>query len=54
MTVTRAGTAHLDRHGVRACRAGQRVRVRTRSGTLVAAGTFRRHHHDMMAAGGRT
>jgi hypothetical protein len=54
MTVTRAGYAHLDRHGVAACRAGQPVRVRTSSGTLVAAGTFHRHHHGgMMAAGVR-
>ncbi len=47
MTVSRAGYAHLDRHGVAACHAGQSVRVRTKSGTLVAAGTFRRHHAMM-------
>jgi hypothetical protein len=53
MTVTRAGFAHLDRHGAPACRAGQPVRVRTGSGTLVAAGTFRRdHHHGMPAQAG--
>ncbi|HVB46204.1 MAG TPA: hypothetical protein VNF47_26325 [Streptosporangiaceae bacterium] len=45
MTVSRAGFAHLDRHrGVPACRSGQAIRVRTRSGTLVASGIFRRHH----------
>jgi hypothetical protein len=53
MTVTSAGFAHLDRHGAPACRAGQPVRVRTGSGTLVAAGTFRRHHHDGAIAAGR-
>jgi hypothetical protein len=47
MTVSRAGYARLDRHrGVPACRSGQPVRVRTRSGTLVASGTFRAHHDD--------
>lgn len=47
MTVSRAGYAHLDRHGgIPPCRAGQPVRIRTRSGTLVAAGIFRLHHHD--------
>ena len=56
MMVSRAGYAHLDRHGAPACRAGQAVRVRTASGTLVAGGTFRRHHDDqpMSAAGGRS
>lgn len=47
MTVSRAGRAHMDRHrGVPACRSGQPVRGRTRSGTLVVSGTFRVHHHD--------
>jgi len=47
MTVSRAGYAHMDRHsGVPACRSGQLIRVRTRSGTLVTSGTFRTHHHD--------
>jgi hypothetical protein len=44
MTVSRTGVAHLHHHGVPACRAGQRVRVRTGTGTLVASGIFRRHH----------
>ncbi|HEY2551670.1 MAG TPA: hypothetical protein VGI64_13950 [Streptosporangiaceae bacterium] len=43
MTVTMAGTAHLDRHGVPATKAGQMIRVRTNAaGTLVASGTFHR------------
>lgn len=45
MTVSRTGTAHMDRHrGVPACRAGEPVRVRTHSGTLVVSGTFSIHH----------
>jgi hypothetical protein len=41
-----AGYAHMDHHsGVPACRSGQPVRVRTRSGTLVASGTFHTHHN---------
>lgn len=47
MTVTRYGTAHLNRYrAVPACQAGQPIRVRTRAGTLVASGIFR--HHRMM------
>lgn len=49
MTVTRYGTAHLDRHGdMPAMHAGWPVRVRTQSGPLVAAGSFAlaNHHHD--------
>ena len=47
MTVSGAGSAHLDRHGgVPACRSGQAIRVRTGSGTLVGSGIFRPHHHD--------
>jgi hypothetical protein len=47
MTFSRAGRAHMDRHhGVPACRSGQSVRVRTRSGTLVVSGTFRTRNHD--------
>lgn len=53
MTVTGSGYAHLDRHGAGPCRPGQPVRVRTSSGTLVAAGTFRHHHQEMMAAAAR-
>ncbi|HUZ36474.1 MAG TPA: hypothetical protein VMV17_09100 [Streptosporangiaceae bacterium] len=46
MTVSGAGYAHMDHHsGVPACRSGQPVRVRTRSGTLVASGTFHTHHN---------
>lgn len=45
MTVSRTGYAHLELHrGVFACKAGQPVRVRTVSETLVASGTFRVHH----------
>ena len=45
VTVSAAGTAHLDRHrGVGACAAGDRVRVRTAGGTLVGGGTLHRHH----------
>jgi hypothetical protein len=44
MTVSRTGFAHMDRHGVPACQAGQAIRVRTKAGTLVVSGTFRRHH----------
>lgn len=47
MTVSRSGYAHMDRHaGVPLCRAGQVIRIRTRSGALVASGTFRIRHHD--------
>ena len=42
MTVSAAGNAHLDRHGVPATKAGQAIRVRTMAGALVASGTFRR------------
>lgn len=49
MRVSGYGSAHLNRYrGVPACRAGDTVRVRTRSGTLVASGTFR-HHRWMMS-----
>ncbi|HUY52524.1 MAG TPA: hypothetical protein VMV92_43625 [Streptosporangiaceae bacterium] len=45
MRVSRSGSAYLNRdRGVPACRAGQSLRVRTGSGTLVASGTFSRHH----------
>lgn len=59
---TKAGTmrvygywsAHLNRYrGVPACRAGDAVRVRTGSGTLVASGTFLRHHMMMSATSSR-
>jgi len=48
MRVSQHGRAHLDRHaGVPSMRAGDRIRVRTKSGTLVTFGTLRnRHHHD--------
>ncbi len=43
MTVSRYGYAHMYRdRGVPRCQAGQSVRVRTRSGTLVVSGTFHR------------
>jgi hypothetical protein len=42
-TVWRDGEAHMYRHrGVPSVSAGQRIVIRTRSGTLVASGTFRR------------
>ncbi|HEX6932322.1 MAG TPA: hypothetical protein VF162_09280 [Streptosporangiaceae bacterium] len=48
MRVTRSGDAFLSRHhGVPACRAGQRVQVKTTGGKLVGSGTFRGHHHRM-------
>jgi hypothetical protein len=44
MLVTRHGDAYLNRdRGVPMCRSGQAIRVRTRNGTLVGAGTFRGH-----------
>lgn len=46
MLVSRSGHAVLNMHrGVPLCKAGQPVRIRTLSGTLVASGTFTRHHH---------
>lgn len=54
MTVWRGGSAHMNRHhGVPACRAGTSIRIRTRSGTLVASGTFRHHRWMMSPARGR-
>ena len=44
MTVSRTGVAHMHRHGVPACTAGQTIRIRTGTGALVASGIFRRHH----------
>lgn len=42
MTVSGAGSAQMDRdQGVPACRGGDQIRVSTRSGILVASGTFR-------------
>lgn len=44
MRVTSYGTAHLNRYrGVPRCEAGQAIQVKTRNGTLVGSGTFRRH-----------
>lgn len=44
MHVWRGGSAHMSRHrGVPRCSAGTAIRIRTRSGKLVASGTFRRH-----------
>lgn len=43
MKVWRDGEAHMYRHrGIPAVSAGQRIKIRTHSGTLVASGTFHR------------
>lgn len=48
MHIGRGGAGHLSRsRGVPRCSAGTIIRIRTRSGGLVASGTFRRHHHMM-------
>ena len=44
--VSERGRVHLDRHGVPRMRAGQVLRVRTASGTLVSKGTLHRGDHD--------
>ena len=45
IVVSRSGHAVLNMHrGVPLCRAGQPVRVRTLSGTLIVSGTFMGHH----------
>lgn len=44
MVVNRYGRAHLERHAAVRVRAGNVVRVRTDSGTLVTYGRFHRHH----------
>lgn len=44
-----SGYAHMDRHtGLPTMAAGNWVRVRTGSGTLVSAGQLRSMHHHMM------
>ncbi len=43
MTVNRHGRAHLERHTSVRAAAGDVVALRTRSGRLVASGTFHRH-----------
>lgn len=48
MRVSSYGTGHLYRHhGMPRCGRGDRIQVRTASGTLVSYGTLRRHHHMM-------
>ena len=44
MVVNRYGRAHLERHTAVRVRAGNVVRVRTHSGTLVSYGKFYRHY----------
>jgi hypothetical protein len=44
MHIWRGGRGHLSRsRGVPRCSAGTIIRIRTRSGSLVASGTFHRH-----------
>jgi hypothetical protein len=45
MVVGSAGRAHLERHTSVSMRAGDVVRVRTQSGTLVTTGRFHRESH---------
>lgn len=49
MHIWRGGSGHFSRgRGIPRCGPGTVIRIRTRSGALVASGTFRRHHHRMM------
>jgi hypothetical protein len=49
MRVSPYGRAHLYRHSdVPSMQSGDRIRVRTKSGTLVTSGTLRNMHHHMM------
>lgn len=44
MRIWRGGSGYFERsRGVPRCSAGTVIRIRTRSGVLVASGTFRRH-----------
>jgi hypothetical protein len=48
MHVSPYGRAHLSReYGVPSLHGGDRVRVRTRAGTLVTSGMLRNAHHHM-------
>ena len=47
LLVSRTGHAVLDMHrGVPLCKAGQPIRIRTLTGTLVVSGAFMPHHDD--------
>ena len=49
MRVSQYGRAHLYRHtGVPSMQGGDRIRVRTKAGTLVTSGTLRNMHHRHM------
>lgn len=53
-TVSSRGRAHLHRHNFSALQDGWRIRVRTRSATLVAAGTFTHHVYSPHRVSGST
>lgn len=48
MRIGRGGSGHFSRsRGIPRCSPGTVIRIRTRSGSRVASGTFRRHHRMM-------